>query len=226
MSKILLDELKSEITKTWRDHLYSTEAWKFFTTPSDLLKVRYPSFVLETYHYTKQSPLIQSSTLAHFQGQYRNLARPFLSHALEEESHYKLCENDLKQLGFDTSELLKMRPLPATEGYIGFIFNRIANYSALAYLGYLYQLEFMAIEAGPAVAASLLKSGINPKALTFLNVHTKEDVDHISDLDKLFSLLPSDLPAKDAEEIIYTSTTSSKLYVNMMSQALDRTINV
>jgi hypothetical protein len=57
-------------------------------------------------------------------------------------------------------------------------------------------------------------------------VHTKEDVDHISDLDKLFSLIPSDLPAKDAEEIIYTSTTSSKLYVNMMSQALDRTINV
>lgn len=221
MNEHFINELRQEIKKIWDQNLFKSRTWNLFTSINSSLKVVYPSFLLETYHYTSQSPLIQMSTLPHFQGTQRDLIRPFLKHALEEEPHHRLCIHDLKILGFSEDLLGKFKPLPNTEAYLGFIFNRIMNYSPLCYLGYLYQLEFMSIEVGPKVIRNLLENGIPKEAMTFLHVHAEDDITHLDELDLILNKI-GNISDREKELIVSTAQISSQLYVNMMDHAIER----
>lgn len=221
MNQIFLKELRQEIKNVWEQNLFKSNIWNLFTSVNSQLKSVYPSFLLETYHYTSQSPIIQMSTLPHFQGTHRELIRPFLKHALEEEPHHRLCIHDLKILGFSEELHIKNKPLPNTEAYLGFIFNRIMNYSPLCYLGYLYQLEFMAIEAGPKVIKNLRENGIPKESMTFLHVHAEDDITHLDELDILFNKI-GEISNREKDLIRSTAAISSQLYTNMMDLAIER----
>ena len=114
--------------------------------------------------------------------------------------------------------LQKVNPLPATEGYLGFIFNRINFINPISYLGYLYHLEFMAVVLGPEVAAMIMKSAkVNEKNLAFLKVHAQEDKDHIAELSVLVD--QNVFASEDAQEVLYTARTAAALFCLMIDSA-------
>jgi hypothetical protein len=207
----------------WETRLYKTRMWRSLTG-GDFRRPHYAAFLRETYHYTRRSALIQASTLAHFQVKRRALVRPFLRHALDEESHYLLCAEDLKALGYGTL-VESTNPLPTTEGYLGFIFSRIAFVEPIAYVGYLYHLEALAAEVGPvAVKAFAAASDIGKGALRFLTVHAHEDPDHVKDLEAV--LAKADVTAADEDEIVYAARTAGALYATMVEAAHDHPWNL
>lgn len=214
-------ELRSRLEESWSRNLKKTAFWEHLESGT-LTIDHYASYLKETYHYTRRSALIQASSIPHFQIQYRDMVRGFLKHAFEEESHYRLCLNDLASLGHDRDEIEGSSPLPATEGYLGFIFNRIAFVNPLSYLGYLYNLEYMAISVGPK-AVELLKMnlGLKKDSLSFLLVHAHEDIDHTDDLTTIIEKHIKD--ERDRKEIIYTALTASALYASMIDSAFKHT---
>lgn len=213
-------QLQETLKKAWDREIKSTQLWK--SVIEGKLEVRhYAALLRETYHYTKRSPIIQSSAIPHFQVSHRDLVKPFLKHASEEEWHYKLCKTDLDNLGYSTETLDATNPIPATEGYLGFIFNRITFVNPLAYLGYLYNLEFMAIELGPEFIGQIAKNlNLSKNQLSFFRVHTEEDQDHVQELAKLVDKFVNS--EKDRREIIYTAETATALYAQMMESAFSK----
>jgi pyrroloquinoline quinone (PQQ) biosynthesis protein C len=208
--------LKDAVRAAWTNTLFKTQLWKDLNEKNFGVE-SYASYLRETFHYTRRSPLIQASAIGHFQTKYRSLARPFLKHALEEEGHYRLCALDLKHLGYDEKTLSESNPLPTTEGYIGFIFNRIAFCNPVSYLGYLYNLEYLAVEIGPGAADLIIKStGLaDSKYFSFLRVHSTEDKEHLEDLGEILAQIEE----RDYKDIIYTAVTAAALYSNMIAAA-------
>src|SRR5580698_5341803 len=85
--------LRSAVEQSWEENIKATQLWKA-ALEKTITVPQYASFLRETYHYTKQSPLIQSVAIPHFQLKNRDLVKPFLHHAHEEEWHYRLCAKD------------------------------------------------------------------------------------------------------------------------------------
>lgn len=213
------EHLQAILEETWNKNIRTSKMWTGAIVGT-MNRNHYAAFLRETFHYTKQSPLIQASAIPHFQKNNRDLVKPFLSHAHEEEWHYKLCAKDLQNLGYSEQELEKSNPLPATEGYIGFAINRISFVNPLAYLGYLYNLEYMAIRLGPEFIGMVSKQlGLQKNQLSFFMAHVEEDTDHVKDLSELVDKFVT--KAEDQDEVIYTAKTASALYRGMIDAAYE-----
>ncbi|MBD2295152.1 iron-containing redox enzyme family protein [Anabaena sphaerica FACHB-251] len=211
--------LCEEIKNNWLTTLPKMLFWEAITKEK-IDRYAYICYLLTTRSYTMRSALIQCSTISHFQFHHRNLVRPFLRHAYEEESHYILAENDLLKLGLNRETIEKFPVLPATEGYIGFIFNRIQNVSPYCYFGYLLQLEFMTINIGSTALEKIRKSLPNMElGEQFLEVHIKEDLEHVDDLTTLIEQTVRQEDKRMKEDIRYTALTANSLWILMMENA-------
>ena len=206
--------LEEKVREGFEKNLFQTDFWQALENNA-FEKSHYLAFLRETYHYTKSSALIQVSAVAHFQKENRHLVPYFLSHAKEEESHYLLCQNDIDKILGQKTPLSE--PLPLTEGYLGYIFNQINYVDPLCYLGYLYQLEYMAVHIGPVFLEKLGKmKGAPLKGTSFLSTHALLDMEHLRELS---SLIEKEIDESKSDTIIRTATVSSCLYAKMMDDA-------
>lgn len=213
------DSLCEEIKNNWLKSFPKTDFWQALKAEK-VDRNAYLSYLLTTRSYTMRSALIQCSTISHFQFRHRNLVRPFLKHAYEEESHYMLADNDLEKLGITREIIDKFPVLPAIEGYIGFVFNRIHNVSPYCYFGYLLQLELMAISIGPTALENIRKSLANMnQGKQFLEVHIEEDLEHVDDLITLIEATVKQEDQRIKEDIRYTALTANSLWILMMEEA-------
>lgn len=209
--------LKSTMEESWEKNIKATQFWNSAIKKTITVE-HYAAFLRETYHYTKLSALIQSTAIPHFQRKNRDLVKPFLRHAQEEESHYKLCIKDLENLGYRGDDLLNSHPLPTTEGYVGFAINRIHFVNPLAYFGYLFNLEYMAIKLGPEFI-SVIKDHLKLEKhqLSFFMAHVEEDQRHV---EELLNLIDSSIvTSEDQQEVLYAAKTASALYAIMVDAA-------
>jgi hypothetical protein len=108
-------------------------------------------------------------------------------------------------------------PLPATEGYVGFILARIAFVSPVAYFGYLYQLESLAVHVGPRASRFLDRSVGEAPVRRFLQVHASDDVTHVAELERLM-VRAAFTPAEE-HEVTYAARTAAALYGAMIESA-------
>jgi pyrroloquinoline quinone (PQQ) biosynthesis protein C len=210
--------LREEIETCWRQELFKTDLWKAIDIGHFTI-MDYVGFLTQTFHYTRRSALIQASVIPHFQVRHRELVSRFLLHATEESEHYLLALQDIGRLGHDASSIVGRNPTPLVEGYLGFIFNQISFVNPISYLGYLYQLEYMAIKIGPIFANSISVSVPgSSSAMAFLKTHAHDDVSHVAELEEILVSVESE---HDIRCITYTAITSAVLYSKMMNDAFN-----
>lgn len=107
----------------------------------------------------------------------------FLLHHLREETNHELLAlRDLENLGWDltqTPETFEAQMMMQSQYYF------IAK-SPFAHYGFFWLLEKMAAEAGPVVMKRLNKL-YSPAAVTFLDLHAHEDVEHSREIGEAVS---------------------------------------
>lgn len=200
-------------------HFLDTPAMKMIRE-GRITKLLYQSVLREIYHYTKEDPQMQAYAATYFRGDDRETVKLFLRHAISEVGHEKLALDDLKTLGENVREIERSQPLPATIAFTAFGFYKITFGNPVAYLGYLYFLEFLPTQHGGVFRNPLLDAGIPEEALSFLRDHMTVDVGHNQLMEKYLTQLVHD--RADLDAAIYAMRVTADLYAKMLQDAFAR----
>jgi hypothetical protein len=141
-------------------------------------------WVAQTYYYVCHSTRLLAAAAARFAFDERgnSLHHRFAAHMAEEKKHELLCVHDLKQFGMS---LDAFREHHSTRAFYEPQYYKIEHGAPIALFGYILPLEAI----GPACGRQTIDRVVaahGDKCVSFLKLHSEEDVDH---LDKALAMI-------------------------------------
>ncbi len=199
--------------------LINKKPWMQRLQSGDINLKHYKGFLLETYHHAGINPQIQAYATMFFKNNPREIVGMFYRHAISEIAHDVLAMNDLEVLGGDREKLEKTKPLPSTIAFNAFVLMQIQFVNPIAYLGYLFHLEFLPTNQGPGYLQLLSSLGVPKSALTFLEEHATVDIGHNKLMEKYIEVLVTN--EKQLEDVLYSLRCSCHLHYKMLEGAFE-----
>ena len=215
-----MDQIREEFQKTLRTFMDSR-------TISSLMEGRftvehYKSVLRQIFHHTRENPQLQSLSTVYFRGHQREVIRRFYRHATSEIGHDQLALNDYRALGGDAALVPYENPLPATLALLGYGFYEVYNRNPLAYLGYLFFLEFTPTSTGNGVMEALKAVGVPDRAMTFLKDHTLIDVSHNRLMEGLRSGFWCDVTGRQTQWWLQYAQRANSMQICWTKRSLSR----
>ncbi len=193
--------------------------WMQRLQSGDINLKHYKGFLLETYHHAGINPQIQAYATMFLKNNPREIVGMFYKHAISEIAHDVLAMNDLEVLGGNREKLEKTKPLPSTIAFNAFVLMQIQFVNPVAYLGYLFHLEFLPTNQGPGYLQLLSSLGVPAQGLTFLQEHATVDIGHNKLMEKYIKALVTD--EKQLEDVLYSLRCSCHLHYKMLEAAFE-----
>ena len=199
--------------------LINKKPWMQRLQSGDINLKHYKGFLLETYHHAGINPQIQAYATMFLKNNPREIVGMFYKHAISEIAHDVLAMNDLEVLGGNREKLEKTKPLPSTIAFNAFVLMQIQFVNPVAYLGYLFHLEFLPTNQGPGYLQLLSSLGVPAQGLTFLQEHATVDIGHNKLMEKYIKALVTD--EKQLEDVLYSLRCSCHLHYKMLEAAFE-----
>lgn len=189
-------------------------------TSGEIEVTHYQWILRQIFHHARENPQIQALATVHFRGKQRDWVKAFFKHATSEIGHDQLALNDLAALGVTVETIPDEAPLPNTTALLALPFYLIQHKNPVAYLGYLYFLEFTPTSSGERYLEALEAMGVPDAAMSFLLDHTRIDVAHNKLMEAYLEGLIVDQSTSDA--VCAAIQATALLYENMLQGALER----
>lgn len=189
-------------------------------TGGEIEIAHYQWILRQIFHHARENPQIQALATVHFRGKQRDWVKPFFKHATSEIGHDQLALNDLAALGVTVETIPDEAPLPNTTALLALPFYLIQHKNPVAYLGYLYFLEFTPTSSGERYLEALAAMGVPDTAMSFLLDHARIDVAHNKLMEAYLEGLIAD--RSDADAVCAAIQATALLYENMLQGALER----
>ncbi len=211
----------NRILEAWQSEMLeiNKKPWMQRLASGDFKISHYKGYLLETFHHTGINPQIQAYATMFFKNNPREIVDLFCKHARSEIGHDMAAMNDLEALGEDRKELERTHALPSTIALNAFVLMQIQFVDPIAYLGYLFHLEFMPTRQGKRHMEELQKLGIPKEALSFLQEHATVDVGHNKMMESYVALLVND--EDKLETVIRATRYTAQLHYKMMADAFE-----
>lgn len=210
-------ELDRVVETAW-ERTRQTPYWKTLMaggiTPGILRR-----YLVETYHYVAQNAKNQALVALRLDDSLADYAKYCLKHALEENGHEQMCLHDLRVTGFDPERARTLRPLPATQGFIAYLYHLAAFGNPVARLGYSYYAEGSHHYLGEALAKIKGQFGLNDGQMTFFVAHSAIDEVHYREVKQAIAAFCK--TDKDWEDVAYTITCVAALSAHMLEEILE-----
>ncbi len=208
------------LVDTWNKNLETMSRSKAFElmASSQITRTQYAAMLRQIFHQARENPQIQALATMRFRGEERELVKTFLRHAISEVGHDDLARRDMETLGVDTSKLLRERPLPATFATTASVVYMIEHHDPIAYLGYLFHLEYTPTQLGQRYMTALERSGIPRAAMSFLEEHSTVDVAHCKLMEHYCEKLIRS--QEQLHAVLYMQRVTAELYAKMLDQAI------
>ena len=144
----------------------------------------------------------------------------YLEHHIPEElGHDELLLQDLAELGWSRSSVLRRTPSPAVAAMVGSQYYWIRHHRPVALLGYIAVLEGYPPTA-EEIDALVERSGLPRAAFRTMDVHAQVDEDHHRELYQLMDSMP--LTAEDVNAICVSGTATVGFGITAMDEILSR----
>jgi pyrroloquinoline quinone (PQQ) biosynthesis protein C len=175
-------------------------------------------YLVETYHYVCQNAKNQALVALRLGPAEADYAKYCLKHALEENGHEQMCLHDLRVTGMDPEIAKRLRPLPATAGFIGYLYALGAFGNPVARLGYSYYAEGSHHYLGEALAKIKGQFGLNDGQMTFFVAHSAIDEVHFREVKQ--AIAAHCKTDEDWSEVASTITHVAALSMHMLDEIL------
>jgi Iron-containing redox enzyme len=204
------------IEKEWLAWTLDMESNPFFTAINEktFSLQHYAMFLREEYFNTFENPEALVFMATHLKGVKRKINKGFIRHALSEMGHFQLAANDLESLGYASNTLQHQRPLVTTEAFFAFSMFQVQHRNPIAFLGYVYHLEKIAVTKGRELVNYLSSIGVPIKAMSFLTEHTDVDPGHMNWNEEYIRELV--LTPDDLENYLYGLRGAVKMHAVML----------
>ena len=180
-------------------------------------------YLVETYHYVCQNAKNQAAVALRLGPDQAEYAKYCLKHALEENGHEQMCLHDLRVTGFDPDKARKMQPLPATLGFIGYLYTLAAFGNPVARLGYSYYAEGSHHYLGEALVKIKGQFGLNDGQMTFFVAHSAIDEVHFREVKQ--AIAAHCKTDQDWADVAYTITCVASLSMHMLTEILENPLD-
>jgi thiaminase len=148
----------------------------------------YGDWLAQTYYYVRHSTRLLAAASARFPQDERGdaLHHRFAMHIAEEKRHEILAQRDLERLGFSLEAFPERH---ATRMFYEPQYYKIEHQAPSVLFGYILPLEAIAPAQGPQVVRTVT-AAFGPKCASFLELHAREDEDHIEKALTLLQTVP------------------------------------
>ena len=190
----------------------------------DVSLEQYCSYLVETFHHTRENPFSQVLSATKLRRDQHNLFKKYISHALAEVKHDLLALNDFAALGGDIAYVTQNAPLESTQELIDFTYTLANKETPLYYLGYLYHVEMLPTQNGQAYIDMLKNKGLPENSYTFLAEHVEVDIQHNKMMRYYIDKLVNS--SQDLEIFIQGMNEGINLHFKMVLGALNNPIDM
>lgn len=180
MSKDFIATLDGVIDEEWTEIYRSPFAQHVLRLGVD--KDLYKLAMLQIYHYTRHNPINQAFATWRVEPERTGLLRFCFEHAAEELGHENMVLNDLRSIGLLEPGDVDAPPLPATEGFIGYLYYVGLHYGAIARLGYSYWAETVYTHIGELLGKARSDLSLDDSQMTFFVAHAVIDEKHAEEV--------------------------------------------
>lgn len=176
-------------------------------------------YLVETYFYVRENAKNQAAVVLRLDDTQAAYAKYCLKHALEENGHEQMCLHDLRTTGFDMATLPGLRPLPATAGLIGYLYDLAARHNPVARLGYSYWAEgaHSYLAEGMAKVKALFQ--LSDNQMTFFVAHGAIDEKHFQDVKA--ALAAHCVTEQDWADVAWVIRVTGGLTATMLDEILE-----
>jgi hypothetical protein len=213
----MFERIKKEWREIFSKSLESNSYQKVLK--GTITKIEYAEILKQFYFYTATNPQVQALVAVYFKGQQRGQVKGFFRHAISEIGHDQMALNDIQAMGLDIDFVGKEYPLSQTQALIAHPFYLAQFGNPVAYLGYLFHLEFTPTTIGKDAMEGLLKAGIPIEALSFLHEHATVDEIHNKFMEDYVANLVC--TEKDFQDVIVSMRDTAYYHTKMMDDAIE-----
>lgn len=182
----------------------------------------YRRTMVEMWHYVQHNPLNQAIALWGAPPRDNALARYALDHAMDEVSHEKMIEHDLREVGLLDEAMYSAVPLPATQALISYLYHVGLTQGAVARLGYSYWAESVYEPMADLLQRGRDDLGLTDKTMSFFVAHAVIDEKHAQEVrDAIERHAVTDVQRRQIIEVARTSLYLNAVMVdNVLEQYL------
>lgn len=180
-------------------------------------------YLAETYFYVRENAKNQAAIVLRLDDKQADYAKYCLKHALEENSHEQMCLHDLRTTGFDLARLETLRPLPATAGFIAFLYHWADHHNPIGRLGYSYWAEGAHSYLQEGMAKVKQMFALSDNQMTFFVAHAAIDEKHFKEVkDALAAFCQTE---QDWADVAYCIRVTGTLTAHMLDEILEHPLD-
>lgn len=209
------------IKREWRKSFNEMNQSKGFKLvgKGEMTMNHYIGFLKQMYLQVRENGSLQASCTNRFKGEQRKMTKMFMKHALSEVGHEELILDDLKALGVETAGIECERPLPAVSALVTFPYYLINHENPVAYLGFVFHLEFMPTMMGWNYIEGLKRAGIPEAATSFIAEHAEVDEAHNKLMERYIENLVQ--TEQDLDDVIYAAKMAAHYYGAAVAEIIE-----
>jgi len=172
------ERLQRAEREAWAE-IHAGPAWQRVRKGIDL--DFYVTLMTQVFHYTRYNAQNQALMAVRLTSERLPLLKYCLHHAYTEAGHDLMVLRDLETVGVSSESVLKGRPLPETEAFVGYLF-RLQERDATARLGYSYWAEGCYPFLEDFIVSLRRDLKLKESQLTFLVAHSVIDKAHLEEV--------------------------------------------
>lgn len=180
----------------------------------------YRRTMVEMWHYVQTNPNNQAIALWSAPPRDNSLSRYALDHAMEEVSHEKMIEHDLRELGLLEQSMYSATPLPATQALIAYLYHVGLTQGAVARLGYSYWAESVYEPMADILQRARADLSLTDKEMSFFVAHAVIDEKHAEEVRE--AIERHAITAEQRRQVIEAARTSLYLNAVMVDNVLEQ----
>lgn len=214
----LFEELDTTISRLW-EGARRGKLWTHVGTHG-FDRELYRLLMVQIYHYTSHNATNQAVAAFGATPSQLGLLKFVLDHAREELGHERMVLHDLRAVDLlEKGQVVSDRPLPATDGLIGYLYGVALREGPIARLGYSYWAEAVYEHIAPLMSIARESLGLTDRDMSFFVAHAEIDTKHADEVRE--AIRRSVHTAEQAEGVLRVAATTLSLTHLLMEQAFE-----
>jgi pyrroloquinoline quinone (PQQ) biosynthesis protein C len=213
MSAINISELEQKVAAKWDDILTNSNFIQHIMQ-GKATKALYAIYMIETYHYTKHNAKNQALVGVAGKGLHSKYLAYCFHHAHEEVGHEVMALSDIGSIGFDRDKCKALRPLPATETLIAYLYWVSVTGNPIQRLGYSFWAESVYTYIDPVIKSIQSTLGLTEKNLKFFIAHSAIDADHAEEVEEMLHLVCNE--QSDVDDVTFVMENTLALTARIL----------
>ena len=178
----------------------------------------YRRFLIDSYYHVRAAAKVYALAATRISTDDEEVRQWLLEHAHDEYGHHMWIEDDLRELKYDVSRLLKQKPSVPCDCLVAYMYYIAGHENPMGTIGDTYVIEGLSQMFASRLASNIRGMlGVPETAVTYLAKHGAADQEHMHEVRDLINTYVK--REEDYEAIVQVSKVEFALYGQIVERA-------